>query len=87
MINYYAKRELITVSEYGDQDWDINNPLRLDEYGNQITLLSELQVAIPNKINRVLCVNENVTIECLSALTTEEQQTKDTVIYNHKNNL
>ena len=77
---YNFTREIV------DGDYNINNPLRKDGE-NQRWLAKEIQNALPDKPFRLFCNEGTGYIEFTTDLTTEEMQTIDTVVYNHKNNL
>lgn len=81
MIEYTYSRELV------DGDYNINNPARLDEFGNQIRITSEIEAALPGLFFKVKCSGENVTISFNDPLTEEQHDLLDTVVSNHKNNL
>jgi len=72
-------------------NWNINNPQRVDIDGNQIFLAEEVEQALPDKSFLFYGgYNQDPTIarfEFEIELSAEEIVTLDTTVYNHKNNL
>jgi hypothetical protein len=85
--NYDYTRDF--VESYNN--WDINNPQRVDELGNQIYLANEVEEALPGKAFIFYGgYNGNPALARFlfeTELTTEEKSILDDTVYNHKNNL
>lgn len=65
--------------------WDIDNPNRVDEGGNQIYLANEVSNVI-SKHFLLLCDGASAIFKFTEELTSGEEDTLDTVVSNHKNN-
>jgi hypothetical protein len=81
MNTYFYTREIV------NDQWNINNPNRRDESGNQIFLSSEIENLFPTYMFKLYCNNEDVCICFDNKLTINEKNLLDTCISNHKNNI
>lgn len=66
--------------------WDIRNPARVDQEGNQIYLAKEIETALPGKSFRVVCEGTNCTVKFDATLTDAEETTLTNTVNAHKNN-
>ena len=82
MYKYYYTREIV------NNDYNIDNPARVDGEGNKILLAQEIETLFPNNKFHVFCCNDLATVAFYyMALTASEKIDLDKCIYNHKNNL
>jgi len=82
MYKYSYTREII------NNGYNINNSERIDGQGNKIYLINEIETLLPNKIFKLFCSGNFVTIVFYdSQLTDGEKIDLDECVYNHKNNL
>lgn len=82
MYKYCYTREIVNNA------YNIDNPLRIDGQGNQIFLGDEIQTLFPNKIFKLFCCDNLVTVAFYDGPLTEgEKIDLDECVYNHKNNL
>ena len=81
MSEYFYTREMV------GNDWNIENPLRIDGEGNHIFLAREAENALPNKMFKLFCVESEVKFVFEEELSENEQTILGQVVYNHKNNL
>jgi hypothetical protein len=81
---YNYTRELMIESPV----YNIDNPLRVDENGNQIWLYKEILEYLPNsQWRKIDCAAESAVIYFDLELSIEDKQILDDVVYRHKNNL
>ena len=89
MATYNYTREQLAEGD-NVNEWDINNPDRVDESLNQIYLATEIIAAIQGKtldIPGIMCNGNNCTITFIEKLTTEEEITLTNIVSNHKHNV
>lgn len=68
--------------------YDINNKDRVDGSSNQIYLVKEIKVAIPNKHFNIICNGLDVVIDFFNyTLSGGEETTLNTIVSNHKNDV
>jgi len=79
---YEYSRELIE-----NDGWNINNPNRLDEFGERIYLSTEIADSVEGKKFKIHGEESFLYIEYEEELTIDEKLILDTVVYNHKNNI
>jgi hypothetical protein len=89
MATYNYTRERLAEGDHINE-WDIDNPDRVDGGLDQIHLATEITAAIPGKILDVpgiICNGSSCTIAFTEALTAGEETTLTTIVNNHKNNV
>jgi hypothetical protein len=79
---YFYTREIMPSTG----SWDINNRERLDQYGAQILLYSEVKSALPDNPFKLFCHNSEVKFDFNNELTQEQHDLLTTTVNNHKNN-
>ena len=77
---YTYTREIV------NDKWDINNPVRVDEEGNQIYLAKEIESAIPEKRFKIFCEESVCDSEFQEELSGTEKTQLDVVVADHKSN-
>jgi len=80
-MKYSYTRELV------NELYNINNIQRIDVNLNNIYLSSEIESALPNKVFKIICIEDVCEIDFLVELTTEEKIILDNIVNNHKQNL
>ena len=81
MATYNRTRELLASKQ-----WNVNHPDRYDQFGVRLTLIEELDAAIPGAISGLVCAGDQLTVRTSRDLTAIEQTKMDQVIANHKAN-
>lgn len=81
MPEYFYIREIV------DGDYNIENPKRVDEYGNHIYLANEVSQAIPNEDFQLFCAGSEAKFIFENELTQYQKDQLDETVYKHKHNL
>ena len=79
-MDYIYDREIVNGK------YNIENPLRVDEYGYQIRLAKEVEIDLPGIGFRLVCNGKEAKFIFEKALTTNQQTTLDNVVAAHKDN-
>lgn len=66
--------------------YDIDNPNRVDEGGNQIYLAKEVESQFPTRKFTLHCDNSEAKFIFITALSEAQKTTLDTIVSNHQNN-
>ena len=82
MTNEYTYERILTNNAY-----DIDNPLRIDESGEQICLAKEVESSLPGKKFKLRCNHTEAKFIFEVELTPEEKTILDGKVINHKNNI
>lgn len=80
MAEYIYTRDLVSGS------YNIENPARVDEGGDQIHLAKEVSDALPGKTFKMICMGTEVKFDFDIALDSGEQTTISNIVTAHKNN-
>jgi hypothetical protein len=89
MADYFYTREVLQSGNFAGS-YNIENPERVDEFGNQKHLAYEVEIALGFGGMMYINYNNNpvqVKFEYQEELTPEQKTILDTVVFNHKNNL
>ena len=89
MTLYTYKREYINNHDGIEPEsyWNIDNPRRIDEFGEQIRLAKEISLLIENEKFLLNCIGEDVFIDFVNELSEANKLILDDTVYKHKNNL
>lgn len=79
MFTYIYTREIVNGF------FDIDNPLKVDENGNQIFLAMDVDAKFPGKVSSVKSAGYDCCVNFEEELTPEEKAELDQVVADHKN--
>lgn len=83
---YNYSREKITSGEF-EGLWNIDNPARIDQEGQQIRLVNESSEGLSIAHVILICNEEGVKFIFDQELTPEQKTQLDSIVYNHKMNI
>ena len=55
-----------------------------NESAPEIPLLEEIEAMLPDKVDKIKCIGDELLIYCYEALSAEEEQTLSSIVANHE---